>query len=187
MRRRLLFALLAAPAFAGAQEGSPRPSHKVSAAQLYKALSARFPMSWRARGLVELRVDATRLLLLPERQQLGATLAVEASGAQLEGVEGGEVDLVFALRYEPSDRTLRAHRPDILEVRWARMPERTARVIRQLLREALRESFGEVTLHRFTARDLALADTMGFAPETITVVDDGIVVQFARKSGSDSN
>jgi hypothetical protein len=39
----------------------------------------------------------------------------------------------------------------------------------------------ELVLHRFTARDLALPDTMGFEPSTLTVVADGVLVEFRQK------
>jgi hypothetical protein len=43
------------------------------------------------------------------------------------------------------------------------------------------EAVGEVVLHEFSPSELALADTMGFEPETITVVDDGLVIGFGPK------
>jgi hypothetical protein len=183
MRRRLLFPLLASaavPALLRAQETSPRPTHKIFAAQLHKALSARFPR-WGVRNLLELQVDAPRLLLLPARQQLGATLVVEASGPQLREMESGEVDLVFSLRYEPTDNTLRAHQLDVLDLRWSRMPERTARIVQRLVRESMRDAVGEIVLHKFTAKELGLADTMGLQPEKIVVLDDGLRVEFGVK------
>jgi hypothetical protein len=44
-----------------------------------------------------------------------------------------------------------------------------------------REAVGEVVLHRFAARELALPDTMGFEADEIRVVDDGVVVLFGPK------
>lgn len=184
MQRRVLLASLLAPFALPAQEPPARPSLKVSAAQIHKALSARFPVRWAVPGLVELAADAPQLLLLPARQLVGATLQLDASGPQVREPQTGEVDLVFALRYEPSDRTLRAHRPDFLDVRWPRMPERTAQAVRALLREMARQAVGDFVVHRFTDRELALPDTMGVQPQTITVVDDGLVVQFGPKATS---
>ncbi|MBC5767982.1 DUF1439 domain-containing protein [Ramlibacter albus] len=183
MLRRSLLAALFAPAVLPAQE-APRPSLRVSAAQIYKALSARFPVRWGVPGVVELSADAPQLLLAPARQQIGATLQLNASGPQMPEPQTGEVDLLFALRYEPSDRTLRAYRPDFHDVRWSRMPERTSQAVRRLLREMARQAVGEFVVHRFTDRELALADTMGVQPQTITVVDDGLLVQFGPKAAS---
>jgi hypothetical protein len=46
---------------------------------------------------------------------------------------------------------------------------------------ALAQQVGEVVLHRFSSRELALADTMGFAPEEIRVLDDGLLILFGPK------
>ena len=40
---------------------------------------------------------------------------------------------------------------------------------------------GDVVLHRFTERELALPDTMGFEPGTLTVLDDGVDIEFVPK------
>ena len=181
MRRRVLLCLPLLPTALPAQPPGAAPSLKVSAAQVFEALSARFPLRWGVPGVIELVADTPRLLLLPQDQRIGATLQLQASGPQLREPEGGEVDLVFALRYESEDRTLRAHRPDFLDVRWARMPPQTARAVRRLLREMARQAMGELVLHRFTARELALPDTLGLQPEAITVLDDGLLVRFGPK------
>jgi len=90
------------------------------------------------------------------------------------------MDLVFALRYEAHDRTLRAHHPRVLEVRWPGLPAETLQAVQGVL-PALAREVGEVVLHRFSARELALADTMGFEPQDIQVLDDGLLVVFGPK------
>ena len=46
-----------------------------------------------------------------------------------------------------------------------------------------REVAAELVLHRFTSRELALPDTMGFEPAQVSVVDDGVLVEFREKRG----
>ena len=163
-----------------AQEEAPRPRHKVSAGELYEALSRRFPVRLGVAGLLDLQVSAPRLLLLPARNRLGAALQAEVSGVQLPRPQAGEMDLVFALRYEPSDQTLRAHDPEILDLRWPGMPPDTRQALRELL-PAMTRRVGEVVLHRFTARELALPEAMGVEPQELQVVEDGLVVFFGRR------
>jgi len=129
---------------------------------------------------VELVVSAPGLLLLPARNKIGASLRIEASGPALQVPQMGDLDLVFALRYEASDQTLRAYEPEVLELRLAGASPDVAQAIRALLPRLTRE-VGEFTLHQFTARELALPDTMGFAPDRITVLADGLEVSFAPK------
>jgi hypothetical protein len=181
-RRLALFALACWPAAPLlAQEEAARPRQKVSAAALYDALSARFPVRFTLGGLLQGEISAPRLLLLPARNQLGAALRAEFSGLQLGQAQAGEMDLVFALRYEARDRTLRAHHPRILEVRWPGLPPETAQALQGML-PAMTRQLGDVVLHRFSERELALPDTMGFEPQEIQVRDDGLLVLFGPKA-----
>jgi hypothetical protein len=185
MQRRIL--LLAAAAawptthLLAQQDDATRPRQKISAATLYDALSKRFPLRLGVPGLLQLDVSAPRLLLLPRRNQLGATLVLQAGGPALQPMPPGEVDVVFGLRYEPSDRTLRAVRPEILDLRLPGVAPENVQAVRALLPALTRDLAAEFVLHRFSERDLALPDTMGFAPERLTVLDDGLLVEFGPK------
>jgi hypothetical protein len=182
MDRRLLLAALACwPAAALlAPDEAARPRHKVSAGELYKVLSARFPLRLGFGGILELQVSAPRLLLQPARNRLGAALQAQAVGPALQQLPAGEVELVFALRYEPADQSIRAYRPEILDVQWPGAGPETLQALQSVM-PAMARHVGELVLHRFTPRELALPDTMGFEPEEITVVDDGLVVFFGPK------
>lgn len=183
MKRRCLFVGFACwtvlPLLA--QDTAARPHHHISAAELHKALSARFPVRLGAPSLLDVQVDAPRLLLLPATQQLGATLQVQVDGLQLPQAPAGEADVAFALRYEPADRSIRAHRLRVLDVRWPGLPPETVQAAQALLRSMARQAVGEIVLHRFEPRELVLADTMGFEPETIAVEDDGLLITFGPK------
>lgn len=180
-RRTILGALAAWPAQRlFARDASPRPRHKISAAQLHKALSARFPVRVGFAGLLELQVDASRLLLLPQRNRLGAALHAQLGGVQLPRPQAGELDLVFALRYEGTDQSIRAHQPEIIDMRWPGVPADTTQALQGLM-PALARHIGEVVLHKLSPGELALANTMGFEPQELQVADDGLVIFFGPK------
>ena len=181
-RRLVLLAALAGWPAARLLAGdeTPRPRHKVSAGTLFEALSKRFPVRLGLAGLLEVEVSAPRLLLLPARNRLGATLLAQLGGPQAAGLQGGEMDVVFALRYEPVDRTLRAHRAEVLEVRWPGLPPEGMQALRTVL-PSLAGQIGEIVLHQLSPGELALPETMGFEPAEIEVVDDGVVVFFRPK------
>jgi hypothetical protein len=188
MDRRLLLAALAGwpAARLFAQGTEPRPNRRVSAGELYEALSRSFPRRVGVAGLLEMEVSAPGLLLLPARNKLGASLAARPSGPGMSLLETGEVDVVFALRYERTDRSIRGHDAEVLDVRLPGMPPDFMRMLRQHLAQSAREGFGEVTLHQFSERELALPDTMGFEPGRLTVLDDGLLVEFAPKPRRES-
>ncbi len=179
-RRLILLALLGAPV-RRATADAPRPRHKVSAATLHQALSRRFPVRLGVPGFMQVEVSAPRLHLLPARNLLGAGLQAQALGAGAQAIPPGELDVAFALRYERSDRTLRAHRMDILDIHWPGIPPEAIGPLRGVLAGMAREAVGEIVLHAFEPRELALADTMGFEPDRLTVLGDGLQVDFAPK------
>ena len=81
MHRRLLLtaALACCPASRVlAQADAPRPRHKVSAGELHKALSSRFPVRFDFGGLLDLQVSAARLLLLLGLLTVAGTSSVPA-------------------------------------------------------------------------------------------------------------
>ncbi|MBA2961119.1 MULTISPECIES: DUF1439 domain-containing protein [Ramlibacter] len=183
MDRRLLLAALAClpAARLRAQDEAQRPRLKISARQLHESLSARFPVRMGVPGLLALEVSAPSLHLLPSRNRLGAGLQLQATGRQLQPMPPGELDVVFALRYEPSDRSIRAFNPEVLDVAWPGLPPEILPTLRGMLPAMAREAVGEVVLHKFSDRDLALADTMGVEPRELTVLDDGLLVVFGDK------
>lgn len=181
-RRSLLAALACWPATPLLAHGDPLPRYKLSAAQLYEALSARFPLRVGIPGLAQLQVSARELLMLPARNKLGASLLAEASGSGVDLAQPGTLDLVFALRYEAADRSIRAREPEIIAIDWPGLTAQSRQALQVLLPDMAREVAAELVLHTFTARELALPDTMGFEPGTLTVAEDGVLVEFRPKS-----
>jgi len=185
-RRNFLGALTCLPPAALAVQdaaGPQRPRYKISAAQLHSSLAARFPLRLGMEDFLQLQVSAPRLHLLPARNRLGAGLVAQASGAMLpkEG-QGGELDISFDLAYAPADRTVRARDPELLDLRLPGLPPEARRPLQAMFMTMARHSLGEVVLHRFSDADLALADTMGFEPERMEVVEDGLMVLFGEKA-----
>lgn len=183
MRRRLLisaFACSAAGRALGQEDRPGTPHQKVSAEELRRALASRFPAYLGLPGVVDVRVDAPRLLLLPARQRVGATVSARLRDLVAGQVHEFEMDWVFALRYEPADRTVRAHDLEILDLRSAELPPSARRDWQQLLGGLARGAVGEIVLHRFSHRELALPESLGFEPRDISVVEDGLVIWFGR-------
>jgi hypothetical protein len=182
MRRRLVLALplLVGATRAWAQEARA-PRHRVSAGELHRSLSTRFPVRFTLAGLLALDISAPALLLDARRNRLGATVQAQAGGPALQPMPPGEMDVVFRLRYEPRDRSLRAYEPEILALRWPGLPSEAAASLQRTFPTLAEDALGEIVLHRFTPRELALPETLGFQPESFTVADDGLVVVFGRK------
>ena len=105
---------------------------------------------------------------------------MQVSGAEVRRLPAGEMDVVFALRYEPSDQTVRARKPEILDLRWPGMPAEILPAVQAMLPEMTR-NMAEFVLHKLSPRELALPDTMGFEPQELQVLDDGLLILFGPK------
>jgi hypothetical protein len=180
-RRFLLIALACSPGARLFAQDAARPRMKISADTLRRAVEQRFPLDAGIPGVLQLRVSAPVLALVPASQQVAATFALELAGTQV-AAQAGEVDVAFRLRYDAADRSVRAHGIELLDVRWPGLDADTLNLIRDMLPQLVRDTIGEIVLYRFGERDLALPATMGFQPDELVVVGDGVLVTFAPRS-----
>jgi len=164
-------------------EGEPQqqPQYKVSAAVLQQGVAQRFPLRYPMPGLLNLDMQMPQLSLLPAQNRLGASIAIEAAGPALQGSHQGTLELTFALRYEASDLTIRAHQ---LRFKRLTMPslQPSVMVLLNTYGPALSErALLEVVVHRLQPSDLALPSSMGLQPGSITVTDAGLTIGFVPK------
>ena len=113
MKRRSILSAAGWLAWTGLGYASSRaadqPVHKVSIEQLQRVIAGHFPARYPVGNLVNLEVEAPRLRLLPELNRLASEMVLHAAGPSLRRSYRGSFDVDFALRYEPSDQSIRAH------------------------------------------------------------------------------
>jgi hypothetical protein len=160
----------------GARAAASEPSHRVSAAQLQRVLQERFPRRFPVRGLVDIDLQVPRLRFLPEQNRLGTEVPIQVSGPALRRGHAGSVDLDFALRYEASDQSIRAHQIRVNAVRIDGLGRDAANLLEAYVGNFSQQALGEVVLHQLRPQDLALAHTMGLEPGAITVTQQGLVI-----------
>jgi hypothetical protein len=171
-------ALLAVPAFHVAAQ----PSYRISREQLQRVLGQRFPLRYSMPGVLELEISEPHLRFLPEQNRLGSELMIDAAGPALARSHSGSVAMDFALRYEASDMSIRAHRIRVQSVRLSGLPRDAAALIDAYVRAAAERALLEVVLHQVRASDLALPNTMGFEPASITVESEGLAIGFVPRA-----
>lgn len=181
MRRRN--SLIAAAAWMLALSAGPvsfrahaQASLRISREQLQQVLAQRFPRRYAAAGLLELQIRTPELRLLPQQNRLASELVIDASGGALARSYSGFIDLDFALRYEASDLSIRAHRIRVHSVRVPDLPPDAAALLDAYARASAERALLEVLVHQLQPRDLALADTMGLEPGSITVHAQGLSI-----------
>ena len=162
-------------------QAQAQPSYTVSFQQLQEAVAQRFPMRYPVGGLLDLTLQAPRLRLLPEQNRLGTEMVVEAAGPALPRSSTGTFDVDFALRYEGSDQSIRAHQLRVNTLRLSGLAPGPSALLQAYGPAMAEQTLKEVVLHRLKPQDLALADGLGLEPGTITVTAKGLVIGFVAK------
>ena len=160
---------------------SAQPHYKVSAAQLQAAVAQRFPLNYPVPGLLTLNVQLPQLQLLPAQNRLSASMAVNAAGPALERSHQGTLELEFALRYAPADRTVRAHQLRFKRLQFPTLQPGVVTLLSNYGQALSERTLLEVVVHRLQAQDLALPDAMGMQPGSITVTAEGLTIAFVPK------
>jgi len=157
------------------------PHYKVSSAQLQAAVAQRFPLRYPVQGLINLDVQAPLLRLLPALNRLGAEMVVDAAGPVLQRSQRGTLDVEFALRYEASDHTLRAHQLRLAHLQFPGLQPALVALLNSYGTALAERTLLEVVLHTLSPQDLALPDTLGMQPGNITVTAEGLTIGFVPK------
>jgi hypothetical protein len=185
-RRRFLTTATSGLALGGAallvgRVAQAQPSYTVPLAQLQEMVAQKFPRNMPVQGLLDLTVQAPRLRLLPEVNRLGAAMAVDAAGPALRRSHAGMFDVEFALRYEASDRTLRAHQLKLGRLEFPTLRPAVTEILNAYGPMLAEQSLREVTLHQLRPQDMAVFDGLGLQPGPITVTAKGLTVAFVGK------
>ncbi|EJE54265.1 hypothetical protein PMI14_00771 [Acidovorax sp. CF316] len=158
-----------------------QPAYTVSAEQLQEAVALRFPLRYPMAGLVDVDVQAPGLSLLPESNRLAAAFALSAAGPALRRRHSGTLEVEFALRYEPGDRSLRAHQLRVGRLDFPSLRPEVVALLNGYGPALAEQSLREVVLHRLRPQDLAVLDGLGMQPGAITVTAKGLSIAFVNK------
>ena len=188
MRRRFLlntcrYVAITTMVFAtlGCNTLTAQPRFTVSKDQLQQVAGKRFPLRYPVAGLLDLAVQAPEIQLLPELNRLSAVMAVEASGVALNRKQAGTFEVEFALRYEVSDRTLRASALRFKRLDFPGLRPEASQMLNLYGQTLSEKALMEVVLHQLKPQDLAMADALGMQPGSITVTDKGLVIDMVAK------
>ena len=172
----------AAPAENGAAAALPR--FTVPLDLLQAEVAKRFPLRYPVAGLVNLDLAAPHLGLLPEQNRMRAQMPVTAAGPALALAQQGSFTVDFGLRYEHSDRSLRAHQLKVYRFRFPGLPAEALDMLNTYAPALAEQALREVVLYQLQPRETAMADLLGLRPGRISVTEQGLLVELAIKSPS---
>lgn len=185
MNRRawlMLAAMGLGMAAAGCTGKSVPSSVSVSQQKLQEMLAKRFPKQFPVAGLLHLDLKVPQLSLRPDRNMLNAVIPAELSGKVLKDRFSGLLDVDFALRYEPSDRTLRAHQITVNQLSIDGLSPALSDMLGTYSTALAEQAMGQVVLYQLQEQDLALVDALAMEPGAITVTAQGLTVALVQKA-----
>jgi hypothetical protein len=185
MKRRSILSAIICVAWTvfgcASSRAADQPAYKVSIEQLQLSMARHFPARYPMGNLFSLELETPRLRLLPELNRLASEMLLEAAGPALRRRYRGSFDVDFALRYEPSDQSIRAHELRVHSFRLPGLAPQTLQLLERYGQALAEQALLEVVLHRLSPREIAVADAMGLQPRDITVTDEGLVIGFVLK------
>lgn len=148
---------------------------------LQTEVAKRFPVRYPVAGLVNLDLGAPRLGLLPAQNRMRAEMPVTAAGAALARAQQGSFTVDFALRYEHSDRSLRAHQLKVYRFRFPGLQPEAVDLLNTYAPALAEQSLREVVLYQLPQKEAAMADLLGLRPGQITVTEQGLLVELVQR------
>lgn len=169
---------------AGCSGQSLPSSFSVSTAKLQSMLAQRFPKQYPVAGLLQMQLQTPQLTMLAERNVVSALLDAQLSGPVLKGIFKGQLGVDFSLRYEPTDRTLRAHQIKLNHLEMDGLAPAMTEMLSTYAAALADQALGQVVLYQLQDKDLALADAVNMEPGAITVTAQGLTVAMVQKNAS---
>lgn len=184
-RRSCLWVLAGSLAVAASGcSGQVPGSVTVSRQKLQDMVAQRFPKQLPVAGMLQLKLTAPALSLLPERNALNVVLPAELSGPVLKQAYAGQMNVDFALRYEPTDRTLRAHQIKVNALSLDGLAPALSDMLTTYASVLAEQALGQIVLYQLQDKDLALVDSLNIEPGAITVTPQGLNIALVQKKAA---
>lgn len=182
-RRFLLSSLVSATLLSTACSGKSMPRNViVSAEKLQQAVAQRFPRPYPVAGLLQLQLQAPQLQLLPEQDLIKAQFTANLSGPVLKQGYDGRMEADFGLRYEPSDRTVRAQRVKVHSLALDGLPPALTEMLNTYGNSIAEQALGDMVLYQMQEKDTALMDSLDLQPGVMRVTTQGLEIALDRKT-----
>lgn len=187
MNRRswLMVAVVGVGLAATGCSGQSVPSSvSVTTQKLQAMVAQRFPKEFPIAGLLQLKLKAPTLTTLPDRNALNALIPAELAGKVLKEHYTGQLSVDFSLRYESTDRTLRAHQVKVNSLTMNGLAPALNDMLGTYANALAEQALGQIVLYQLQDKDLALVDALAMEPGSITVTTQGLTVALVQKSAA---
>jgi hypothetical protein len=156
-------------------------TYVIPQARLQQAIAKRFPYREGLGDLLELKLQAPRLSLLPERNRIGTVLDLTLSGRLLSEAYSGMMGMDYGLRFEPRDSTIRMTGVQVTSLNLDGVPLAYQDMVQRYAPRLAEQLLDDFPLHRISASDMARANGLGYELGGFKVVPEGLQVTLNPK------
>ena len=181
-RRWLLWSMAGLLAGCAGGVGAPR-ARVFSLAQIQTAVERQFPLRKELAYVAEWTLPAPRLHLLPDSNQLGAALTARVRSPLAATALTVQCELQWGLRYDRHDQALHATQVKVRSMRIDGLQGRAADLLQHYATLALQHVLQDLVLYRLPAREIERLHAFGLEPGAITVLPEGVRVQWVELGG----
>jgi hypothetical protein len=157
--------------------GDPR-SVILTTADIERAIERQFPMDKRMLEIFDVNVKAPRISLLPERNRLGAVVDMRAKSILFVGSWSGQLKFDSALRWEPSDQSVRLSQVRVQDLAIDNADPLTRSAAERLGAAVAERMLEDMSLYTLPAERAARMTAQGLRPAGVLVTSRGLQVNF---------
>src|SRR5690349_17044573 len=129
--------------------------------------------------LIDLRLDAPRIALLPQSNRLSTELEVQASERLSARRYQGRLAMDYALRYDEAIQAVRLTDVRVQRLQFDGASERLQPFVERLGTVLAEQVLRDAVIYRFKPEDLEKAGRRGWRPGAVTVTSRGVEITLA--------
>lgn len=155
---------------------NPLQRYTVPEAQLQQALAKRFPVEQRLGELLDVRLSAPRLSLLPATNRLGTELDINLLERLGNTRYAGSLALDYGLRFDSSNQSVRLADVRVSRLNLSGVPPAYQELFARYAPRLAERLLDGYVLHQFSAQDLGWVGSLGLEPAGLQVTPAGLSV-----------
>lgn len=158
------------------------PTVTLSEAEIGRLMERNFPVDRTLLDIFEVTVNAPRVRLLPEANRLAAVVGVRARNRLFAQGWQGQIDFDAALRWEPSDQTVRLSQVRVRDLALVDPGAFNRNTVERLGAALAERVLEDSAIYRLPATRAAQLREKGYQPASVNVTWQGLEIRFAPLS-----
>lgn len=158
------------------------PTVTLSEAEIARLMARNFPVDRSLLDIFDVTVDAPRVRLLPESNRLAADVSVRARNRLFAQGWQGQLGFDAALRWEPSDQTVRLSRVRVHDLALVDPGAFNRNTVERLGAALAERVLEDSAIYRLPAQRAAQLREKGYQPASVNVTGRGLEIRFVPLS-----